>query len=47
MLAGFEDGPAIQALDILGVGILGDELGAGMAAGTGIVHTMSPRLLES
>ena len=39
--------PAIQAFHIFRVGILGDELRAGMAASSGISHNLTPKLNES
>ena len=46
-LAGFEDRPAIEAFHIFRVGILGDELRAGMAASSGIGHNVTPKLNKS
>jgi hypothetical protein len=46
-LAGLEDRSAVQTFHIFRVGILGDELRARMAAGSRVVHKITPKLSES
>src|ERR1019366_6447975 len=43
-LAGLEDLPAVQTLDVLCVGILGYQLCSRMAAGSRVVHGTAPKL---
>ncbi len=44
---GFQDRTALQAFDVLRVGVFGDELRSGVAAGCRVVHGMCPLISAS